>query len=180
MHSLKAFLNERLAAAAEEIFGAVEKTIVEYTEEISRSKDLEISRLKMQLKLLKSEPLDRCLEDQLHEHPHHHPPPPQEQHQHSVPVEDPESHHCEEDGSSSMEEEEHPEPSQIKKEHQKSHRDFWMSHDVDQLESLESDMKDFMSSPSSLRGSLQDSSLPFHLNNSINEERTSTLNLTSR
>lgn len=54
MHSLKAFLNERLTAAAEEIFEAVEKTIAGYKEEISRSKDLEISRLRMQLKLLKS------------------------------------------------------------------------------------------------------------------------------
>lgn len=54
MHSLRAFLTERLTAAAEEIFDAVEKTIVEYKEEISRSKDLEISRLRMQLKLIKS------------------------------------------------------------------------------------------------------------------------------
>lgn len=53
MHSLRVFLNERLTAAAEEIFGAVEKTIAEYKEEISRSKDLEISRLRMQLKRLK-------------------------------------------------------------------------------------------------------------------------------
>lgn len=54
MQSLKVFLNERLAAAAEEIFGAVEKIIAEYKEEISRSKDLEINRLRLQLKLLKS------------------------------------------------------------------------------------------------------------------------------
>lgn len=54
MHSLRVFLNERLAAAAEEILGAVEKTIIEYREEICRAKDLEISRLRMQLKLLKS------------------------------------------------------------------------------------------------------------------------------
>lgn len=54
MQSLKVYLNERLAAAAEEIFGAVEKMITEYKEEISRSKDLEINRLRLQLKLLKS------------------------------------------------------------------------------------------------------------------------------
>lgn len=51
---LKAFLSERLTAAAEDIFGAVEKTIAEYKEEICRSKDLEISRLRLELKLLKS------------------------------------------------------------------------------------------------------------------------------
>lgn len=54
MESLRVFLNERLTAAAVDIFGAVEKTIAEYKEEISRSKDLEINRLRMQLKLLKS------------------------------------------------------------------------------------------------------------------------------
>lgn len=61
MQSLKAFLNERLTAAAEEIFGAVEKTIAEYKEEICRSKDLEINRLRMQLKLLKSGWFDLCM-----------------------------------------------------------------------------------------------------------------------
>lgn len=54
MLSLRAFLTDRLMAAADEIFVAVEKTIAEYKEEIFRSKDLEISRLRMQLKLLKS------------------------------------------------------------------------------------------------------------------------------
>ncbi|XP_023282194.1 zinc finger protein 3 homolog [Seriola lalandi dorsalis] len=170
MLSLKAFLSERLTAAAEEIFGAVEKTIAEYKEEICRSKDLEISRLRMQLKLLKSDPrADRCLGAQLqqhtHHHHHHHPPPPpphHQQHHQSVPaVEAPESQHCEEDEGSSMEQE-HPEPSQIKKEQQKSHRDFWMGHDAEQLDSLESDIKDFISSPASLKTSLQDTTLPFH------------------
>ncbi|XP_044065051.1 zinc finger protein 12-like isoform X2 [Siniperca chuatsi] len=173
MQSLKAFLSERLTAAAEEIFGAVEKTIAEYKEEISRSKDLEISRLGMQLKLLKSDPrLDRCLGAQLQQYTHHHHPPtpplPQQQHHQSVPaVEAPESQHCEEDGGSSMEQE-HPEPSQVKKEPQKSHRDFWIAHEAEQLESLESDIKDFITSPSSLRSSLQDPTLPFHHNHHHN------------
>ncbi|XP_071325565.1 adult enhancer factor 1-like [Trachinotus anak] len=178
MLSLRAFLSERLTAAAEEIFGAVEKTIAEYKEEISRTKDLEISRLRMQLKLLKSESrADRCLGVQLQQHTHHHhhhhppPPPPQQQHHQSVPaVEAPESRHCEEDEGSSMEQE-HPEPSQVKKEQQKSHRDFWLDHDAEQLESLESDIKDFISSPSSLKSSLQDPTLafhPYHNNNNSN------------
>ncbi|KAG7216981.1 hypothetical protein INR49_001635, partial [Caranx melampygus] len=154
MLSLRAFLSERLAAAAEEIFGAVEKTIAEYKEEISRSKDLEISRLRMQLKLLKSDTrADRCLGAQMqqqqqhtHHHHHHHPPPQQQQHHQSVAaVDPPQSQHCEdddeeEDEGSSMEQE-HPEPSQVKKEQQKSHRDFWMGHDTEQLENLESDIK---------------------------------------
>ncbi|XP_010899149.1 zinc finger protein 391-like [Esox lucius] len=36
---LRVFLNQRLTAAAEEIFGAVEKTISEYQEEVSRSRE---------------------------------------------------------------------------------------------------------------------------------------------
>uniref|UniRef100_A0A673XHK4 Zinc finger protein 32-like n=1 Tax=Salmo trutta TaxID=8032 RepID=A0A673XHK4_SALTR len=55
---LRVFLNERLAVAVDEIFGAVEKTITDYQEEVSRSKDendrlqrlLEIA-LKPELKL---------------------------------------------------------------------------------------------------------------------------------
>ncbi|KAM8734214.1 uncharacterized protein AB9X84_023083 [Acanthopagrus schlegelii] len=178
MLSLRAFLTDRLAAAAEEIFGAVEKTIAEYKEELSRSKDLEIGRLRMQLKLLKSEPrLDRCLGAQLQQHTHHHhhhppppPPPPPQQHHQSVPaVEAPgvqEEEEEEEDGGGSSMEQEHPGASQVKKEQQKSHRDFWMGHDdaAEQLDSLESDIKDFISSPSSLRGGLQDHTLPFHSN----------------
>ncbi|KAK6316346.1 hypothetical protein J4Q44_G00138700 [Coregonus suidteri] len=35
----KVFLNQRLTAAAEEIFGAVEQTIAEYQEECSRTKE---------------------------------------------------------------------------------------------------------------------------------------------
>lgn len=72
-------------------------------------------------------------------------------------------------------EQEHPEPSQVKKEQQKSHRDFWMDHDAEQLEGLESDIKDFFSSPSGLRSSLQDPTSSFHpnhisMNNNNSEE----------
>lgn len=48
---LNTFLTERLTAAAVEIFGAVEKTITEYQEEISRSKE-EIDRLRRQLHIV--------------------------------------------------------------------------------------------------------------------------------
>lgn len=75
MQSLRVFLSERLTAAAEEIFSAVEKTITEYKEEIFRSKDLEISRLRMQLKILISGRLNgtkchaelRYITDKLHD-----------------------------------------------------------------------------------------------------------------
>lgn len=54
MLPLRVFLNERLSTVAEEILGAVEKTIAVYQEEILRSKDLEIRQLRMQLKLIQS------------------------------------------------------------------------------------------------------------------------------
>lgn len=38
--NLKRFIGDRLAAAAEEIFGVFEKTIIEYEEEIDRQRKL--------------------------------------------------------------------------------------------------------------------------------------------
>ncbi|CAB1333576.1 unnamed protein product, partial [Coregonus sp. 'balchen'] len=46
---LRLFLNERLTAAADEIFGTIEKTIVEYQEEVSRTKE-ENNRLRRLLR----------------------------------------------------------------------------------------------------------------------------------
>ncbi|KAK6321118.1 hypothetical protein J4Q44_G00080940 [Coregonus suidteri] len=51
LHLLNVFLTERLTAAAVEIFGVVEKTVSEYQEEISRSKE-EIDRLRMLLDIV--------------------------------------------------------------------------------------------------------------------------------
>ncbi|XP_044069538.1 zinc finger protein 543-like isoform X2 [Siniperca chuatsi] len=48
---LRLLVNERLAAAAEEIFGLVEKTIAEYQDEAARSKR-EVNQLKKQLEQL--------------------------------------------------------------------------------------------------------------------------------
>lgn len=66
-------------------------------------------------------------------------------------------------------EQDHP----VKKEQQqRSHRDFWVDQeqepepeqdqDAEQLDNLESDMKDFITSPSGLRGGLQEAQLSFH------------------
>lgn len=102
---------------------------------------------------------DRSLGAQLQHH--HHLPAPQ-QHQSVVVVEPQEPQHSEEDGGSSSTDQEHPEPSQVKKEQHRSHEDFWMDHDAEQLQSLESDIKDFISSPANLKSSLQDPTLPCH------------------
>lgn len=45
LQQLSAFISERLAAAAAEVFGAVEKTLMEYQGEVSRSKQ-EIDHLR--------------------------------------------------------------------------------------------------------------------------------------
>lgn len=50
---LKAFVNERLTAAAEEIFGVLKKTIVEYEEEIDRQRKLLEDFWKPEIKLNK-------------------------------------------------------------------------------------------------------------------------------
>ncbi|CAN9513734.1 unnamed protein product [Ophioblennius macclurei] len=192
MLSFKAFLSDRLTAAAEEIFAAVEKTIIEYKEELCRSKDIEITRLRMQLKILKSEPQSvSCLGAQLLQHAHHlHSLPPAQQQQQqlhqSTSATDPpeaqqhyeeeqqqqqqqeeeEEYHEEEEGSSSVEQEQHQHQHhhhhQVKKEPTKSHRDFWLAHDAEQMDDLESDMKDFIASPVGIKPSLHDPALIFH------------------
>lgn len=45
LQQLNVFVNDRLAAAAEEIFGAVEKTMVEYQEELYQQRK-EVERLR--------------------------------------------------------------------------------------------------------------------------------------
>uniref|UniRef100_A0A3B5K9N6 C2H2-type domain-containing protein n=2 Tax=Takifugu rubripes TaxID=31033 RepID=A0A3B5K9N6_TAKRU len=158
MHSLRVFLNERLAAAAEEILGAVEKTIIEYREEICRSKDLEISRLRMQLKLLKSgwfyfytianQTMTEYIVIWFSSTSRLDKSPPTRSLEESSGVE-----------------QKHPQPSLVKEELdlQQSQEEFWMDpEEHDHLDHLESDIKDFMSSPPGLRSGLQDAALSFH------------------
>lgn len=181
MLSLRDFLNERLAAAAEEIFGAVERTIAEYRDEILRSKDLEISRLRMQLKLLKSESeSDECLEAEMLQHTHQYhppssPPPPsaeQQHHQSSPAVTASDPQHSEDEEEEEDRDSEHPESSQVKQEQERTHRQFWMDHDGEHFEGLESDIKDFVSSPTDMKASLHEQALHFHpfLGNSSGDE----------
>lgn len=148
MLSLKVYLSERLTAAAEEIFGEVEKTIAEYKKEISRVRDLEIISLKMQLKRLKSDP-ELCLGPQHQQQTDHDQNPSSNQSDPSV-----ESALCQEDQN-------HPDPSSQVKEQQGSH--VWTAPDTEHMESLDLDHKDFILSPSSLKSRLGDHALPFYL-----------------
>ncbi|XP_037532528.1 adult enhancer factor 1 [Nematolebias whitei] len=181
MQSLRVFLNERLSLVAEEIFEAVEKTIAGYTEEILRSKDLEISRLRMQLKLLKSKSVsNKCLESQQQhsDHRHYSPPlaplPPEQLHHQSFPaVATPEPHHCGEEGDSSLDQE-LPEISLVKNEEEEqeesAHSHYWINHAEGEEEHVED--SDMRSSPTDLKANLPEQSLHFQhfLNNSSGEE----------
>ncbi|KAK6321063.1 hypothetical protein J4Q44_G00080390 [Coregonus suidteri] len=127
MQLLQVYLNERLTAVAVEIFGAVENTIGEYQEEISRSNE-EIERLrrlldlvcKPDIKLQRPDPQQLIL------------PVPDEE----VP---PEQQHCEQEWSPSLGQED-PEPTRIKEEQE----EFGTSQEEEQLEGLESDIKEFI------------------------------------
>ncbi|XP_064823910.1 zinc finger protein 892-like [Oncorhynchus masou masou] len=130
MQLLQDYLNERLTAVAVEIFGAVENTIAEYQEEISRSNE-EIERLRRLLdlvfqpdiKLQKADPPQLTL---------------------LVPEEEvlAEKQHCEQEWSPSLGQED-PEPTQIKEEQE----EFGTSQEEEQLQGLESDIKEVIFSP---------------------------------
>ncbi|XP_055359539.1 uncharacterized protein LOC114844538 isoform X2 [Betta splendens] len=61
---LKEFISQRLTAAAVEIFGAFEQTIVEYEEELDRQRRLLDAVLKPEIKLQRIEIPDVCEEDE--------------------------------------------------------------------------------------------------------------------
>uniref|UniRef100_A0A674BPQ5 Zinc finger protein 45-like n=1 Tax=Salmo trutta TaxID=8032 RepID=A0A674BPQ5_SALTR len=100
LQMLNMFVTERLSAAAVEIFGAVEKTVAEYQEEICRSAE-ENERLRRLLDLV-SKP-----EIKLH----------RADFQVLTPAVPPENQNCEQEWSPSLGQED-PEPTQIKEEHQ--------------------------------------------------------------
>ncbi|XP_020339367.1 zinc finger protein with KRAB and SCAN domains 8-like [Oncorhynchus kisutch] len=125
MQLLQDYLNERLTAVAVEIFGAVENTIAEYQEEISRSNE-EIERLRRLLDLVCKPDIQR---------------PDTQQLILPVPEEEvlAEKQHCEQEWSPSLDQED-TEPTQIKEEQE----EFGTSQEEEQLQGLESDIKEFI------------------------------------
>ncbi|XP_045556493.1 zinc finger protein OZF isoform X1 [Salmo salar] len=120
---LRLFLNERLTAAAVEIFGAVEKTVVEYQEENDRLR-----------RLLRRTPGNQlCRIDSL---------------QFSVSEEEvpPEQQHCEQEWSPSLGQED-PETTQIKEEQE----EVRTSQEEEQLQGLEPDIIEFDFTPSGVK-----------------------------
>ncbi|KAK6318799.1 hypothetical protein J4Q44_G00100100 [Coregonus suidteri] len=159
---LNAFLTQKLTEAAVEIFGAVEKTITEYEEEMSRSNEerKRLQRLldsvyKPEIMLHKTDPQQLTL------------PVPEE-----VP---PEQQHCEQEWTPGLgqedsdptqikEEQEDPEPTPIKKEQE----ELRTRQEEEQLQGLESDIKEIIFTPSCVKSDCdQDPPQPSHLSQTL-------------
>ncbi|XP_055793271.1 gastrula zinc finger protein XlCGF57.1-like isoform X2 [Salvelinus fontinalis] len=115
LQSFRVFLNERLTAAAVEIFGAVEETVSEYREENDRLRTL--LRITPEIQLCRIDSLQLSL---------------------AVSEEEvlPEQQHCEQEWSPSLGQE-NPELPQIKEEEEK----LGTSQEEEQLQGLEADIK---------------------------------------
>ncbi|XP_029555761.1 zinc finger protein 2 isoform X2 [Salmo trutta] len=141
---LNVFLTKRLTAVAVEIYVEVEKTITEYQDEISSSKE-EIKRLRRLLDLVFSPEIKlhradlQQLSFQVSEE--------------ELPTE---QQHCEQEWNPSLGQED-PEPTQIKEEQE----ELWTSQGEQLLERLDSDNKEFIFTPAS--GKNQEPPQPSHL-----------------
>ncbi|XP_049923361.1 uncharacterized protein LOC126404276 isoform X24 [Epinephelus moara] len=134
---LRSLVQQRLTAAAEEIFGLVERTIAEYEEELCRSKEENERQRKL---------LDAVFNPQLRLHRadvqqllvvKEEVPPEQQEWSSSVDQEDPEPPHIKED-------QEDPEPPHIKEDQE----ELWVSQEGEQLQGLEeADIINFLSTP---------------------------------
>ncbi|XP_041710243.1 zinc finger protein 32 [Coregonus clupeaformis] len=122
---LRVFLNERLMAAAVEIFGAVEKTVVEYQEENDRLRRL--LRITPEIKLCRKDSLQLSLAVSEEE----------------VPFE---QQHCEQEWSHSLGQEDL-EPTQIKEKNE----ELRSSQEEEQLQGLEPDIIEFKFTPSCVK-----------------------------
>uniref|UniRef100_A0A4W5QBI0 C2H2-type domain-containing protein n=1 Tax=Hucho hucho TaxID=62062 RepID=A0A4W5QBI0_9TELE len=123
LQTLCVFLNERLSAAAVEIFGAVEKTVVEYQEENDRLRRL-LGRTP-EIPLCRIESLHRSVSEE------------------EVP---PEQKHCEQEWSPSLGQKD-AEPTQIKEEQE----EVRTSQEEEQLPGLEPDVIEFIFTPSCVK-----------------------------
>ncbi|KAM9535882.1 uncharacterized protein ACWYII_040146 isoform 2-T2 [Salvelinus alpinus] len=137
------FLTNRLSAAAVEISGAFKKSLAECQEELSRSNE-EIERLQRMLDLV-LEPEIKLQRTVV--------PPVQSKQEGSPSLgQDPDP--------TQIKNEQDPEPTQIKEEEE----EFWVSQGGDQLQGLESDIKEFIFNPPYIKSDCdQDPPQPSHL-----------------
>ncbi|KAM9401612.1 uncharacterized protein ACWYII_029141 [Salvelinus alpinus] len=125
LQSFRVFLNERLTAAAVEIFGAVEQTVVDYQEENDRLRRL--LRVTPEIKRCRIDSLQLSLTVSEEEVP-------------------PEQQHCEQEWSPSLGQE-NPELPQIKEEQE----ELRTSQEEEQLQGLEADIIEFKFTPSCVK-----------------------------
>ncbi|KAM9529016.1 uncharacterized protein ACWYII_041477 [Salvelinus alpinus] len=122
---LRVFLNERLTAAAEEIFGVVEKTIAGYEEEVIRLQSLLdidiVLQPEINLHIADVQELNLSVSEE------------------EVP---PEQQQCEQEWSPSVGQED-PEPTQIKEEQE----ELWTSQEEEQIQGLEAETIKFIFHP---------------------------------
>ncbi|XP_031647592.1 zinc finger protein 260-like [Oncorhynchus kisutch] len=119
LQMLCVFLNDRLSAAAVDIFGAVEKTVVEYQEENDRLRRL--LRRTPEIQLCRIEPVQLSVSEE------------------EVP---PEQQHCEQEWSPSLGQKD-PETKQIKEEQE----EVRTSQEEEQLQGVEPDIIEFIFTP---------------------------------
>nr|XP_046188663.1 zinc finger protein 260-like [Oncorhynchus gorbuscha] len=119
LQMLCVFLNDRLSAAAVDIFGAVEKTVVEYQEENDRLRRL--LRRTPEIQLCRIEPVQLSVSEE------------------EVP---PEQQHCEQEWSPSLGQKD-PETKQIKEEQE----EVRTSQEEEQLQGVEPDIIEFIYTP---------------------------------
>ncbi|XP_038843883.1 zinc finger protein 37-like [Salvelinus namaycush] len=126
LQMLRLILNERLTAAAVDIFGAVEKTVVEYQEENDRLRRLLRRTPEIQLcRIVPPESLQLSVSEE------------------EVP---PEQQHCEQEWSPSLGQKD-PETKQIKEEQE----EVRTSQEEEQLQGLEPDIMEFIFTPSCVK-----------------------------
>ncbi|KAM9528244.1 uncharacterized protein ACWYII_040990 [Salvelinus alpinus] len=139
---LRVFLNDRLTAAAEEIFGVVEKTVAEYQEEVVRLQRLLDIVLQPEINLHRADLQQRTLSVSVSEE--------------EVP---PEQQQCEQEWSPSVGQED-PEPIQIKEEQE----ELRTSQEEQPLKGLEAETIEFIFNPVCVKSDCDDDpTQPSHL-----------------
>uniref|UniRef100_A0A4W5MPU7 C2H2-type domain-containing protein n=1 Tax=Hucho hucho TaxID=62062 RepID=A0A4W5MPU7_9TELE len=137
---LRVFLNDRLTAAAEEIFGVVEKTVAEYQEEVVRLQRLLDIVLQPEINMPRADLQQRTLSFSEEEVP-------------------PEQQHCEQEWSPSLGQED-PEPIQIKEEQE----ELRSRQEEEQLQGIEANTIEFIFNPVCVKSDCdEDPTQPSHL-----------------
>ncbi|XP_045904811.1 uncharacterized protein LOC123970659 [Micropterus dolomieu] len=170
VQTLRAFVQQRLSAAAEEIFELFERTIAEYEEELCGQRKLldavfkpevRLHRADVQLLLVSKEEVPPEQQQWSSSLDQEDPPGPshitEERSPNLDPEDLPESPHIKEEWNPSLDQEDPPEPQHIKEEQE----DLWTSQEGEQLLKLEeADVTKFTFTPVSVKSEEDDEEKP--------------------